>query len=148
VSDGKCSLCRYSRGKCQHWRTSATVKSGTNLVHGHLWEYVRNTSLDARDWDSTIVPPYHMNQFGGTLGFPIRKNKLFYFGDIQDTRISFSGVNILTTPTPLMRQGNQRLSEALSAILMQRRPRGLPGVGSRDRPSADEKPLAQRSCRG
>lgn len=85
---------------------NASIRSGTNEIHGHVWEYVRNTVLDARDWDALIVPPYHMNQFGATLGFPIIKNKLFYFGDIQDTRIAYSASNTFTTPTTLMRQGN------------------------------------------
>ncbi len=85
---------------------NASIKSGTNQIHGDVWEYFRNTSLNARNWNSLVIPPYHMNQFGGTLGFPILKNKLFYFGDIQDTRIAYAATNTYTTPTALMRQGN------------------------------------------
>ena len=85
---------------------NASIKSGTNQIHGDLWEYFRNTNLSARNWNALTVPPYHMNQFGGTLGFPIIKNKLFYFGDIQNTRISYAAANTYSTPTPLMRQGN------------------------------------------
>jgi hypothetical protein len=85
---------------------NASIKSGTNQIHGDVWEYFRNTNLDARNWNSSIIPPYHMNQFGGTLGFPIIKNKLFYCGDIQDTRIAYAGASTFTTPTALMRQGN------------------------------------------
>ncbi|HEY3835214.1 MAG TPA: carboxypeptidase-like regulatory domain-containing protein [Bryobacteraceae bacterium] len=94
---------------------NATVKSGTNNIHGDIWEYLRNTDLDAHDWNALVIPPYHMNQFGGTLGLPIIKNKLFYFGDIQDTRISYAAANTLTVPTALMRQGN--FSEILNPAL-------------------------------
>ena len=71
----------------------ANVKSGTNQIHGDLWEYFRNTNLDAINWNAgpdAEVPPYHQNQFGATLGLPIWKNKLFYFGDIEANRISIS----------------------------------------------------------
>src|SRR5579863_2705057 len=62
----------------------ATIKSGTNQIHGDVWEYLRNTNLDAINWNAgpdARVPPYHQNQFGATLGLPIWKNKIFYFGD-------------------------------------------------------------------
>lgn len=93
----------------------ATVKSGTNHIHGNVWEYFRNTNMDAKNWNATINPPYHMNQFGATLGFPILKNKLFYFGDVQATRIAFSNPDTVTVPTPLMRKGN--FSELLNPSL-------------------------------
>src|SRR5271168_4360182 len=52
---------------------SASIKSGTNQIHGDLWEYFRNTNLDAINWNAgpdAMVPPYHQNQFGATLGLP------------------------------------------------------------------------------
>jgi hypothetical protein len=93
---------------------NASIKSGTNHIHGDLWEYVRNNRLDAADWDSAPnasgginVPAYHENQFGATLGLPIFKNKLFYFGDAQANRIAFSepipGLNV---PTASERNGD------------------------------------------
>jgi hypothetical protein len=85
---------------------SASIKSGTNAIHGNFWEYVRNTNLDAKNWNALTNPPYHQNQFGATLGLPIIKNKLFYFGDVEANRISIGQTNILSVPTPLMRQGN------------------------------------------
>src|SRR6202041_20848 len=84
----------------------ASIKSGTNQIHGDVWEYVRNTSLDATPWNALTTPPYHQNQFGATFGFPIWKNKLFYFGDMEVNRIAISNPNVTTVPTPLMRQGN------------------------------------------
>ncbi len=93
----------------------ATIKSGTNRIHGDLWEYFRNTNMDAKNWNALTNPPYHMNQFGATLGFPIFKNKLFYFGDLQATRITYSNPGTFTVPTPLMRTGN--FSELLNPAL-------------------------------
>jgi len=85
---------------------NASIKSGTNQIHGDVWEYFRNTNLDAKNYFALVNPPYHMNQFGATLGFPIIKDKLFYFGDIQSTRISYAANSTFSTPTPLERQGN------------------------------------------
>ncbi len=85
---------------------NASLKSGSNEIHGNLWEYVRNTAFDARDWELTSVPNYHQNQFGATLGLPILKNKLFFFGDLEENRIVFQEPTTLTVPTALMQQGN------------------------------------------
>lgn len=70
---------------------NATVKSGTNQFHGDVWEFFRNDILDAADWfeDNSPTPvkgEYRFNQFGGTIGGPIIKNKVFFFGDYQGTR--------------------------------------------------------------
>jgi Carboxypeptidase regulatory-like domain len=94
---------------------NASIKSGTNEIHGSVWEYLRNTNLDAVNWNALTTPPYHQNQFGATLGFPILKNKLFYFGDAEANRISIGQTNVFTVPTPLMRQGN--FSELLNPSL-------------------------------
>lgn len=85
---------------------NASIKSGTNQIHGDLWEYIRNNDFDARDWDALTIPAYHQNQFGGTLGLPLIKNKLFLFSDGEATRIVFGQTYTETVPTPLMRQGN------------------------------------------
>ena len=94
---------------------NASVKSGTNQIHGDVWEYFRNTNLDARNWNAQTTPPYHQNQFGATLGFPILKNKVFYFGDLEVNRISIAQTNTYSVPTSLMRQGN--FSELLNPTL-------------------------------
>jgi outer membrane receptor protein involved in Fe transport len=94
---------------------NASIKSGTNAIHGDAWEYLRNTNLDSRDWDATTIPPYHQNQFGATLGLPLWKNHLFYFGDIEANRISIANPSTLTVPTALMRTGD--FSELLNTSL-------------------------------
>jgi hypothetical protein len=85
---------------------SASIKSGSNQIHGDFWEYFRNTDLSAKDWDALTKPPYHQNQFGGTFGFPILKGKLFSFSDVEANRITFAQTFIGSTPTALMRTGN------------------------------------------
>jgi hypothetical protein len=85
---------------------NATIKSGTNQIHGDAWEYFRNTNLSAQNWNALTMPPYHNNQFGATLGLPILRNKLFFFGDVQANRVTNGFTDILSVPTALMRQGN------------------------------------------
>lgn len=94
---------------------NASIKEGTNHLHGDLWEFVRNDFFDAQDWETKSIPEYRDNQFGATLGFPIIKNKLFFFGDTQNTRIVFGQNFISTVPTALMRAGN--FSELLNTSL-------------------------------
>jgi hypothetical protein len=73
---------------------SATIKSGTNAFHGDIWEFFRNDKLNANQWENKINPgspaipraPLRWNMFGGTLGGPVLKNKLFFFVDYQGQR--------------------------------------------------------------
>ena len=95
---------------------NASLKSGTNQIHGSAWEYLRNTAFDINDWNNKgqPVPTYHENQFGATLGLPILKNKIFFFGDVQANRIVFDETsNNISVPTALERTGN--FSELLQA---------------------------------
>lgn len=94
---------------------NASIKSGTNQVHGDLWEYFRNDALDARDYFAQSVPEYRENQFGATLGFPIIHNKLFFFGDTEANRIVQGNPTTFTVPTALERQGN--FSELLNPAI-------------------------------
>ncbi len=72
-----------------------TLKSGTNQLHGSLFEYLQNTDLDANRWENNLAnvgrPPLQQNQFGATAGGPVIKNKLFIFGDYQGTKIATAG---------------------------------------------------------
>jgi hypothetical protein len=62
-----------------------TTRSGTNQFHGSLFEFVRNNILDTRNFFSLDTEIYKQNQFGGTFGGPIRKDRLFFFGSYQHT---------------------------------------------------------------
>jgi len=66
---------------------SVVTKSGTNEIHGSGFEFLRNGALDARNFFAPVSDNLKQNQFGGTIGGPIRRNELFYFGSYQGTRI-------------------------------------------------------------
>jgi hypothetical protein len=89
----------------------ATTKSGTNQWHGSLFEFLRNDMTNATDQFTGINPSLKWNQFGGSVGFPIVKNKLFGFFDYQGTRRRTGGSVLTTVPTAAERSGN------LSALL-------------------------------
>jgi Carboxypeptidase regulatory-like domain len=78
------------------------TKSGTNALHGSLFEYFRNDALDARNYfDQTSAPkaPFHNNQFGGSLGGPIVKDKTFFFLDYEGQRENVGVVSLACVPT-------------------------------------------------
>lgn len=95
-----------------------TLKSGTNDLHGTLFEYLQNRDLDANTWTNNRAGkprgPFKQNQFGASAGGPIKKNKLFIFGDYQGTRIADSGGSVpnlgysgfTTVPTAAMKNGD------------------------------------------
>lgn len=66
---------------------SAVTRAGTNTLHGALWEFLRNDSFDARSFFSNEVPKLRFNQFGGTAGGPLHRDKTFFFGSYQGLRI-------------------------------------------------------------
>src|SRR5512139_1264600 len=63
-----------------------TIKSGTNQLHGSAYEFLRNTVLDARGFFAPKRPQQNQNQFGFTIGGPIRRNKIFFFGSYDAYR--------------------------------------------------------------
>jgi len=65
---------------------NVVTKSGTDQIHGDVFEYFRNYAMDASNYFATSPDPLKQNQFGGTIGGPILKNRLFYFGSYQGTR--------------------------------------------------------------
>ena len=98
---------------------NATIKSGTNQFHGTAFEFLRNSALDARGYfEPTDQPkaPFRQNQFGGTLGGPIRRNKTFFFMDYQGTRVGTSKTDISTVPTPAQINGDFSAFQATSQI--------------------------------
>jgi hypothetical protein len=81
---------------------NASTKSGTNNFHGEAWEFLRNQAFDARGYfESPDQPkaPYKQNQFGGTFGGPIKKEKVFFFLDYEGTRIHQAQTDFASVPT-------------------------------------------------
>src|SRR5579864_2888356 len=83
------------------------TKSGGNDFHGTAFEFFRNSALDARNYfDPPQIPAFHQNQFGGSLGGPIIRDKTFFFVDIQKA-FTIQGQSFLqTVPSDLERGGN------------------------------------------
>ena len=85
----------------------ATTKSGGSQLHGSAFEFLRNTALDARGYFDPTRPTYDRNQFGGTLGGPIRKDKAFFFLDYQGTQMTQGQeTGIIAVPSLAERSGN------------------------------------------
>ena len=82
------------------------LRSGTNQLHGAAWEFLRNDKLDAHNYFATSQLGFQRNQYGGQLGGPIVKDKMFIFGSIQRSDIREEVPFISTVPTPLMHSGN------------------------------------------
>ncbi len=104
---------------------NAELKAGSNQITGDVWEYIRNNDLgEAKptEWAEgvthpTTVEPYHQNQFGFTIGGPIIKDKLFFFGDYQGNRIIEDFPEITAMPTALMHSQPGNFSELLNPVL-------------------------------
>jgi hypothetical protein len=91
------------------------TKSGTNQLHGSAFEFLRNTDLDARGFFDPSRAPYIQNQFGGTLGGPIKKDKIFFFGDYQGTR-NIQGIETGLLPVPSLADRSGNLSDLGSSF--------------------------------
>jgi hypothetical protein len=87
---------------------NASIKSGSNQFHGDLYEFLRNQIFDANDFfnSGNAKPEFRQNQFGATFGGPFKKNRAFFFGDYQGTRLRLGHTDVVTVPTPAQRAGN------------------------------------------
>src|ERR1700742_1545987 len=96
----------YSGGQ-----VNVVTKSGTNQYHGTVFDFLRNTDLDARNYYSPTRGVFIQNQFGGTAGGPIRKNKMFRFVDYQGTRQILGATQSYPVPSGANRTGDFSDSE-------------------------------------
>ena len=93
-------------GKRAGAQVSVATQAGTNVLHGSVFEFLRNSALDARNFfDQASVPPFRRNQFGGALGGPLRKNKLFLFGNYEGFRQALAVSNVAVVPDAQARLG-------------------------------------------
>lgn len=86
---------------------NAVTRSGTNSFHGSAYEFIRNSALDSRNYFDPVntIPPFRRNQFGGTLGGPIKKDKLFFFANYEGVRQLFGQSFIANVPDAASRSG-------------------------------------------
>lgn len=95
-----------SYGKRSGGQVSIVTTSGTNQLRGTVFEFLRNSALDARNYfDHGSIPPFQRNQFGGSLGGPLVKNKLFLFGNYEGFRQAWGLSNLTLVPDNRARQG-------------------------------------------
>jgi len=93
-------------GKRAGAQVSVVTQSGTNQLHGSAFEFLRNSDLDARNFfDQISVPPFRRNQFGGSLGAPLKKDKWFLFGNYEGFRQVLAVSNVSVVPDAEARQG-------------------------------------------
>ena len=105
-----------SNGLSAEWGRSGggvvnvSTRGGTNEFHGALFEFLRNSKFDANEFfnkrSGRPIPPFRMNQFGGSVGGPVRPNKTFFFADYQGSRWRRGDVFFATLPTALERAGD------------------------------------------
>jgi hypothetical protein len=96
-------------GKTSGGVVNAVTRSGTNTFHGSVYEFLRNSALDARNFfeDPTAAKAsFKRNQFGGAIGGPLVKNRTFFFADYEGIRQSKGIANLNFVPSPAARNGN------------------------------------------
>jgi hypothetical protein len=94
-------------GKSSGGVINAVTRAGTNSFHGSAYEFLRNSALDARNFfDRATLPQFKRNQFGGSVGGPVRHDKTFFFVDYEGLRQGLGVTDVDTVPTALARAGH------------------------------------------
>jgi len=95
-------------GKRAGAQVTVVTQSGTNVVHGALFEFLRNSALDSRSTfaQTSFVPPFRQNQFGGSLGGPLRRDRVFLFGNYEGFRQAQTLSSVSVVPDAQARQGS------------------------------------------
>jgi hypothetical protein len=94
--------------------TQMVSKSGTNQFHGSLFDLVRNSAFDARNFFATSVPPFKRNEFGGTFGGPIKKDKTFFFLEYAGLRQRLGEPTIVPVPTAAEKNGSVTIADPVT----------------------------------
>src|SRR6266849_2363980 len=84
---------------------NAVTRTGTNAFHGNVYEFLRNSALDVRNFFDARIPPFKRNQFGASAGGPIRKDRTFFFADYEGLRQSLGVTHVDTVPSAAARKG-------------------------------------------
>jgi hypothetical protein len=93
-------------GKRSGAQVLAVTQSGTNQLHGSLYEFLRNSAVDAKNFFAqNTIPPFRQNQFGGSLGTPLKKDKLFLFLNAESFRQALTQSNVSVVPDAQVRLG-------------------------------------------
>jgi TonB-dependent Receptor Plug Domain len=110
IQEFKVQASTYSAefGRSPGAQINIATKAGTNQLHGVLYEYLRNNDLDAKNFFDRPgpIPGYKRNQYGASIGGPIKKNKTFYFGNFEGARVRQGITKVATEPTLAMKNGD------------------------------------------
>jgi hypothetical protein len=102
---------------------NVSMRSGTNSLHGTLYEFLRNNDFDSNNWFNNASgqkkPPFRFNQFGGTVGGPIRKDKTFFFFNYEGLRRHTGRTFLFSVPTLDQRAGNFSATRAANGQVIQ-----------------------------
>ncbi|MBO0721557.1 MAG: TonB-dependent receptor, partial [Blastocatellia bacterium] len=119
IQEFKASSAVYSAeiGGMAGGQVSMVSKTGTNSFHGSVYEYLRNSAFDARQFNATTVSPLKLNNFGASLGGPIIKDKLFFFANYEAIRQMYFQVTTGNVPTDAYRAQVIQKSPALAPLI-------------------------------
>lgn len=120
IAEFKVSSSLYSAesGGGMGGQVNLVSKSGSNQFHGGLFEYFRNNALDARTiFDGPTLAPFRLNQFGGNFGGPVKKNKMFFFGNYEGLRQRQGSVYTYNVPSAALRQKVLAASPSLKSLI-------------------------------
>ncbi len=110
IQEFKVQASTYSAefGRSPGAQINIASKAGTNAIHGVLYEYLRNSALDAKNFFDRPgpIPEYRRNQYGASVGGPIKKDKTFYFANYEGNRIRQGITKVATEPTAAMKGGD------------------------------------------
>ncbi len=111
-------------GRSSGAQVVVVTKSGSNAFHGSLFEFVRNQDTDAKNFFtvSSVTPTFKRNNFGGTAGGPIQKNKTFFFYSYEGLRLRQQVAAVGTVPTPAMLTGDFSSLLALASPITLKNP--------------------------
>ena len=112
---------------------NVVTKSGTNKFHGDIYEYFRNTVLNGQGYFNTVKPQENQNQFGGTFGGPLLKDRTFFFVSYEGRRVR-QGISGQTVLSLLRRKGPETFSRRQPS---RRNRRSVCGAGVDGRPGCD-----------
>ena len=120
---------------------NVTTKSGTNQFHGTLFEFFRDEGLDANSFFSNRSqlpkPPLSWNQYGGNVGGPIRRDRLFFFFNYEGARVRRAAQIVGNVPTPLLRQQvTPAIRESMDTLPLEFTPTSNPLIGTHRRNDA------------
>ena len=97
---------RADYGRASGGVINAITRQGANALHGSVYEFLRNSALDARNFfDPATIPPFRRNQFGAALGGPMKKDRTFFFADYEGLRQDQSATQLAVVPTLAARNG-------------------------------------------